>query len=91
MGSESGGGSELDLRDARHLVGSAQAQPMVHVVQIPSCSMSCKPAICIHQTQTLATRWAVRGDEEEHVCGLLAGAQSYDTGNGFGGCMILLV
>lgn len=67
MGSESGGESELDLCDARHLAGSAQAQPMVHVVQIPSCPMSCKPAICIYQIQTLATRWAVRGDKEEHV------------------------
>lgn len=67
MGSEGEGGgareSKLDLCDARHLVGSAQAQPTAHGVQIPSCSMSCKPAICIYQIQTLATRWAFLVDK----------------------------
>lgn len=63
MGSERGGEDKLRLCNARHLAGSAQVQPIVHVVQIPSCSMTCKLAICIYQMQTLATRWAALVDK----------------------------
>lgn len=89
--SEREGEGKLHLCNARHLAVSVQQdQPMVHVVQIPSCSMSCKPAICICQMQTLTTDGLSWRTRLQHMGGQLARVQSYDMGNGFDPVSVIL-